>query len=188
VKKAKATLKDGLTVGKSFLHPPSPQDLEAIKFQLGRDPERILAVLHRCQWGLPEVVLNYPLRADGRPFPDLFWLTCPALVKNIAHIEEQGWIKKLETLVQQDENLLKRFFAAQVAFQIFKLFLLQGELELPSSIKPVFFKKWMAGTSKVLKVKCLHAHFAFYCALGVNPIGKKVAELLTKPSCSRKCV
>ncbi len=188
MKKAKATLKDGLTAGKFFSQPPSPQDLEVIKVQIGREPERVLAVCQRCSHGLPEVILNSPFRADGRPFPDLFWLTCPTLVKNIARIEERGWVKKLEELLQQDKELSRRFFAAQVAFQIFKLFLLQNELELPSSVQQVFFKKWMAGTSQVLQLKCLHAHFAIYRALSVNPIGERVSALLTNSSCSKKCV
>lgn len=188
MKKAKATLKDGLTAAKFFSQPPLPQDLEVIKVQIGRNPEQVLAVCQRCSRGLPEVILNYPFRADGRPFPDLFWLTCPTLVKSIARIEEQSWVGKLEKLLWQDKELLKRFFSAQIAFQIFKLFLLQNKLGFPSPAQQIFFKKWMAGTSQTLKLKCLHAHFAIYRALGVNPIGEKVAALLTNSGCLKKCV
>ena len=72
-------------------------DVEAVRRQLGRDPTTDFVVVARCSadGGHPLVIRNHPVDADGRPFPTLYWLTCPAAVKAVARLESEGWIKRL---------------------------------------------------------------------------------------------
>src|SRR6202043_3269440 len=71
-------------------------DVAAMREQLGRDPTTQFSVVARCPGGHPLVIRNHPLDAEGKPFPTLYWLTCPEAVKRVASLESEGWIDRLE--------------------------------------------------------------------------------------------
>ncbi len=85
--------------------PPAPRDLACVALQLGREPRPLRRVAARCPWGAPAVVENLPYDAGGRPFPTLFWATCPALVAAVGVLESAGGVGRFEALAAADEEL-----------------------------------------------------------------------------------
>ncbi len=71
----------------------------ASPLQLGRAPHPFRRVAARCPWGAPAVVEDLPYDDAGRPFPTLFWATCPALVAAVPALESAGGVRRFEALV-----------------------------------------------------------------------------------------
>jgi exopolyphosphatase/guanosine-5'-triphosphate,3'-diphosphate pyrophosphatase len=114
------------------------------------------------------VINNRPTDPDGNPFPTLYWLTCPDVVKAVSRLESDGWIKKLEANAELDPDLRIKLRRAHEEYARER-----GRLE-PGA------EAWggVAGAAK--GVKCLHAHYAYYLAGGDDPIGRWVARELAK--------
>ncbi|VEI13012.1 DUF501 domain-containing protein [Trueperella bialowiezensis] len=65
-------------------------DHAVITEQLGRYPRGLVGIGARCACGAPAVTITYPRLPDGSPFPTLFYLSLPSLVKEISRIESAG--------------------------------------------------------------------------------------------------
>ena len=65
-------------------------DLAVVQEQLGRLPRGVVGIGARCACGRPAVTITYPRLPDGSPFPTLFYLTLPWLVREISRIESSG--------------------------------------------------------------------------------------------------
>ena len=59
----------------------------------------VMSVAARCKWGMPQVLKCRPFYR-GRPFPTLFWLTCPHLAYQCGRLESGGGVKALEDFLQ----------------------------------------------------------------------------------------
>ena len=125
--------------------------------QLGREPTTPFAVVARCPGGHPLVIRNHPLDAMGRPFPTLYWLTCPEAVRRVSGLESEGWIDRLERQFDEDAIGSVRELYAQE----------RGE-QLPEA------RGWggVGGTRRGLK--CLHAHAAFALARPGYELGDRI--------------
>ena len=159
------------------------EDERVIAKQLGRTPRGLLAVERRCPYGYPQVARVYPL-VEGKPFPTLFWLTCPFLTKQIDRLEAEGWIKQLEQLLEEDA-LAAGFQKAHRAYITERNSLLVAEdrafLEETGMLTNLL-KKGIGGTADVKRVKCLHLHVA-HALVRDNPIGERVLELIPTQAC-----
>jgi exopolyphosphatase/guanosine-5'-triphosphate,3'-diphosphate pyrophosphatase len=135
-------------------------DLEAVRQQLGREPTTPFSVVARCSDGHPLVIRNRPLDAEGRPFPTIYWLTCPAAVKAVSRLESEGWIARLggDPAIGARLEEAHRAYAAE-----------RGEME-PAA------EEWggVGGTRR--GIKCLHAHYAYHLAGGNDEVGRWTAE------------
>jgi exopolyphosphatase / guanosine-5'-triphosphate,3'-diphosphate pyrophosphatase len=133
-------------------------DVIAVREQLGRDPTTTFAVVARCSGGHPLVIRNHPLDADGKPFPTLYWLTCPEAVKRVSGLESEGWIDRLEGELGPEIEAAHERYAKE-----------RGDV-LPES------REWggVGGTRRGLK--CLHAHYAYHLGGGDDAVGRWVAE------------
>jgi exopolyphosphatase/guanosine-5'-triphosphate,3'-diphosphate pyrophosphatase len=133
-------------------------DLAAIREQLGREPTTRFSVVARCPGPHPLVIRNHPLDAENKPFPTLYWLTCPDAVKGVSKLEAEGWIDRLE----------ERF--AGVLPSVHSAYAEDRARNLPEA------RDWggVGGTRRGLK--CLHAHYANHVAGGDDPVGAWVAE------------
>ncbi|MBA3739049.1 MAG: DUF501 domain-containing protein [Actinobacteria bacterium] len=135
-------------------------DLEAVRQQLGREPTTPFSVVARCTGDHPLVIRNRPLDADGRPFPTIYWLTCPAAVKAVSRLESEGWIARLgdDPATRAGLDEAHRAYAAE-----------RGEMEHGA-------EEWggVGGTRR--GIKCLHAHYAYHLAGGDDPVGRWTAE------------
>jgi exopolyphosphatase/guanosine-5'-triphosphate,3'-diphosphate pyrophosphatase len=139
-------------------------DLLAVREQLGREPTTPFTVVVRCTGGHPLVIRNAPRDASGAPFPTTYWLTCPDAVKAVARLEAAGWIARFNERERSDPLFADALSAAHRAYAEDRA----GELPEAADDGGV------GGTRK--GVKCLHAHYAFHLAGGVDPIGPWVAE------------
>ncbi|HXF57528.1 MAG TPA: DUF501 domain-containing protein [Actinomycetota bacterium] len=118
----------------------------------------------RCGPGHPLVIRNRPIDPGGRPFPTLYWLTCPEAVRAVSRLESDGWVRRLAELAQVDPDFGTRLRRAHQAYARER-----GRLHAGA-------QAWggVGGTRQGLK--CLHAHFAYYLAGGDDPAGEWVAE------------
>ena len=91
---------------------PAARDLACVAAQLGRSPHPFRRVVARCPWHAPAVIENLPYDAGGRPFPTLFWATCPALVAAVAALESGGGVGRFEALLPADVELRRSLAAA----------------------------------------------------------------------------
>ena len=122
----------------------------------------------RCGPGHPLVIRNRPTDADGKPFPTLYWLTCPEVGKAVSRLESEGWIKLLGDEAEMNPELRTRLRRAHEEYARER-----GRLH-PGA------EAWggVGGTAKGLK--CLHAHYAYHLAGGDDPIGAWVAGRLAE--------
>jgi exopolyphosphatase/guanosine-5'-triphosphate,3'-diphosphate pyrophosphatase len=139
-------------------------DLAAVREQLGREPTTPFTVVVRCTGGHPLVIRNEPRDASGAPFPTTYWLTCPDAVKAVARVEAAGWIARFNERERSDPSFSDALIAAHHAYAA------DRAGDLPQAVD----EGGVGGTRK--GVKCLHAHYAFHLAGGVDPIGPWVAE------------
>lgn len=130
----------------------------------------------RCHLGVPMVIENHPRLPDGAPFPTLFWLTCPILVKRVSRLESTGWMSLLNDRLGEDEQLRGRYEES-----ITKLRERRDAHELieDSGSPP-------GGGSD--RVKCLHAHMATHLGQGGHPIGALTLAETGWPDCRTACV
>jgi len=139
------------------------RDLEAVRRQLGRAPSIPFSVVARCPDGHPLVIRNRPLDPEGRPFPTLFWLTCPDAVRTVARLESDGWISRWNERLARDAALAAELAAAHEEYARERARWMPQALAFGG----------VGGTRS--GVKCLHAHYANHLAGGRDPVGSWVA-------------
>ncbi len=139
-------------------------DLVAVREQLGREPTVPFSVVARCTGGHPLVIRNAPRGADDAPFPTTYWLTCPSAVKAVARIEASGAIARFNERERTDPVFAADLRSAHEAYAADRARELSEARE----------DGGVGGTR--MGVKCLHAHYAFHLAGGVDPVGAWVAR------------
>ncbi len=166
------------------MEPVSLKDKRIIEKQLRRIPRGLLGIECRCHYGYPQVVTVYPL-IDKKPFPTIFWLTCPYLAREIDHLEAEGWIVRMEVKLRADEGLALCLQEAHKAYIAERAHLLSSQdrafLEEAGMLNSLL-EKGIGGTADFSRVKCLHLHVAHALARE-NPIGKLVLRALPEHAC-----
>lgn len=132
-------------------------------------------VARRCHLGVPMLIENHPRLPDGSPFPTLYWLTCPMLVKRVSHMEACGHMEQVNARLGSDDRLRSRLVAA---IERLKARRDEHEVIADSGAPPG------GGPDKV---KCLHAHVAQELAQAVNPIGSATLSETGWPDCIEPC-
>lgn len=140
------------------------RDLSAVREQLGREPTIAFTIVARCAEGHPLVIRNAPVDAQGRPFPTLFWLTCPRAVRAVSRLESAGAIAELNERLAADQA-----FADAVA-RSHEAHAAERARGFPGAER----HGGVGGTRG--GVKCLHAHYANHLAGGEDPVGAWTAE------------
>ena len=141
-------------------------DLRIVEEQLGREPTTAFTVVARCAEGHPLVIRNHPLDAEGKPFPTLFWLTCPEANKAVSRLESEGAIAGLHERAETDPGFARALAAAHEAYAA----------ERASAVPEA--RAWAGVGGTRTGVKCLHAHYAHHLAGGEDPVGAWVAGLV----------
>ncbi|NPB05526.1 MAG: DUF501 domain-containing protein [Aquificae bacterium] len=152
-----------------------------LRLQLGKTPKGNYKVVKLCRHGFPQVLENPPL-VDGKPFPTLFWLSCPHLVREVSKLEEKGWIRRFEERLRRDARFRGRYLKAHALERSLRKALLPPEL--PYRLKLKLIKGGIGGIESPLGVKCLHLHLASSMGGIPDPIGKEVLKLVGAPECS----
>lgn len=108
-------------------------------------------------YGWPSVIRNQPLDLRGEPHPNLYYLTCPWLRKELARLEDSGFISKLQMQVAADAQLLNNLRRCQAEHAAEYLSAMKtGGHGLP------YREMLIAGASDRQMIKCLHSHMAWY--------------------------
>ncbi len=152
-------------------------DAEIVSRQLKRKITNMNRVVKRCSFGYPVVIESLPVK-DGRPFPTLYWLTCPHLRREISKLEERGYVRYFEDIIEKDESFRERLFKAHEEIVKRRENLINDE-----DLKKILRKVGSGGISDWTKVKCLHLHVADFLAGIDNPVGEAVMDMIEKREC-----
>lgn len=144
----------------------SPDDLDAVAQQLGREPRGVLAIAYRTPDGRPAVVKTTPTLPDGTPFPTLFYLTDPRLTAEASRQESAGVMREMTARLAVDEQLAAAYRRAHEDYL--------AERNAIASLGTDF-----TGGGMPDRVKCLHVLMAHALAKGpgVNPLGDESVAL-----------
>lgn len=140
--------------------------------QIGREPKGMMAISVATPEGIPLVVQMRSL-VDDVPFPTLYWLTSKVLCKAIGTIETQGWVKEVETRLQDDEVLRNAYLENQRSYvaRRWELMLPEDKARIEAlGFTEMFERYGIGGISQWDKVRCLHMQYAHHLAEG-NVIG-----------------
>jgi len=151
------------------------EDERIVRTQLGRPLRGTWAVAHRCHLGVPTVIENHPRLSDGSPFPTLFWLTCPLLVRRAGRLESEGFMRALSARATTDPAWRRRLVAALERYREQR----DRRESLDDTAVPG------GGPDRV---KCLHAHVAHQLADPPNPVGATTLAETGWPDCVVPCV
>ena len=152
---------------------PAVRDRECVAAQLGRTPHPFRRVVARCPWGAPAVVEDLPYDAGGRPFPTLFWATCPALVAAVGALESGGGVRRFAALAATDPAL-RRSLAAATAYERRRRRQLVARCPAPPRDGGVSLATGIGGVRRSAALKCLHPHAAHALARPGYLLGERV--------------
>ncbi|MFC2083269.1 DUF501 domain-containing protein [Candidatus Bipolaricaulota bacterium] len=171
------------------MEPKTLDDRKIVAAQIGRSPRGEIAVSVRCSYRFPQVIRVHPV-LQGKPFPTLFWLTCPFLAKEIDHLEAAGWVKRLEKRMTEASDLRAAIHEAHQRNCHLRERLLSPQekamLEADGTIAGLS-GRGIGGISDWDRLKCLHLHVAHELAVE-NPIGNIVLGMLSRRECLPKQV
>lgn len=139
-------------------------------------------VVRRCKYGYPILIESHPV-INGKPFPTLYWLTCPFLIKAVSRLEAHGWISKLEELIAKDSVLRERYLRAHKEIQERRSRLINDE-----NTKERLSKVGSGGIRDLRRVKCLHLHLSDFLAGVDNPVGEIVLKTIGITECEQNKV
>jgi len=143
----------------------SPNDVDLLTQLLGRAPRADFDIVVRTAAGEPLVIRNAPLLNDGTPMPTRYWLVDPEVSRAVAQLESTGGVRLAEAEVDADE--LRAAHAAYAA---------ERDAALDAAHVGPRPSGGVGGTRT--GVKCLHAHYAYLLAGGVDPVGAWVEARL----------
>jgi hypothetical protein len=159
-------------------------DRELIASQMGRAPRGNYAIACRCVHGHPQV-LRVPPVVDEKPFPTLYWLTCPFLCRAVSELEAEGWVGRLEQRLAAEAELRAALDRADGEYVAARRELLSVEEEKELARRGQLREleaRGIGGIADRTRLKCLHLHVAHALA-GRNPIGEIALHMLVRPAC-----
>jgi hypothetical protein len=132
-------------------------DLADAGRQLGRAPRSLVGVAARCPFGRPCVLVQAPYDGKGAPFPTLYWLSCPALVRAVGRFEAVGGIAALTAELAADPELVRDLGAVERRVIAARAQLAASGARLDGGEA---LRAGIAGEAPGGGLKCLHAHVA----------------------------
>ena len=147
---------------------PTEPDALLVAAQLGRVPRAPWRVGARCAWGFPTVAVSPSRLADGTPFPNYAWLTCPYLVEIASAGESEGQTARWAERARSDAALAEQLAETDRAVRERR----RAESDGDDACAAV----GIAGQRDPLGVKCLHAHLALALVGIADPIGDELLE------------
>jgi hypothetical protein len=143
--------------------PASPQEEEVVTRLLGRRPQGDFEVVVHDGDGVPVVLRNAPLLADGTPMPTRYWLLAGADSTAIGRLEADGGVNAAEADVDPE-----------VLAEAHRRYAAERDAQIPADHTGPRPSGGVGGTR--VGVKCLHCHYAWFLAGGDDPVGAWVAE------------
>ena len=144
----------------------TPADLARVGDLLGRIPQGQFEIVVRTKSGDPVVLRNAPFLDDGTPMPTRYWLLGEHETVVVGRLEASGGVNQAEADIGPEvlEETHNRYAAERDA-----------AID-PTHTGPRPFGG-VGGTR--IGVKCLHAHFGWWLAVGDDPVGQWVADKLS---------
>lgn len=147
-------------------------------------------VVARCPYGYPAVVEDLPYDPAGRPFPTLFYLTCPSYVTAVSSVESAGGVRRWARRLAAEPALRRSFVVAAAATRRRR-----RDLARRHDMKALDGGRSLAlgvgGVGDGRRVKCLHAHVAHGLAQPSYVFGRALAAAVAaegNPWCGdRRC-
>lgn len=154
-------------------------DLKIILKQLNINKiENINEITVKCSFGFPQLIKSYPLK-NNKPFPTLYWLTCPYLCRISGDLESKNYIDFFQNLVNNDKDFKKQYISAHENDIEERLNLINEDINnLTENMKNKLIKTGIGGIKNYETIKCLHLHIASYLGSNINPIGKYIIDNL----------
>jgi exopolyphosphatase/pppGpp-phosphohydrolase len=181
---------------------PRAIDRAVVAAQLGRDLIGSIArIPRRCSYGQPQVVSTYPVIwhngglgrvVKPKPFPTVYWLTCPHVREAISVLESEGMIGEAAELIERDEDFRKAHECANTRYAAQRMALIgEDDLEFLEKEAPkmlrVLRNTGIGGVARFAGVKCLHMHVADYMAGNNNPVGDMAVSTLRQAGVWLEC-
>ena len=157
-------------------------DLTIVAGQLHRPPRPLSRVMTRCPHGYPAVVEDLPYDDDGRPFPTLYYCTCPTLVEGISALESAGGVAAWEAAVAEDQGLAASLAATTAATRRRRRELARRTVRQPLD-GGASLTGGIGGVRDVRRLKCLHAHVATALARPGYALGEAIFAGVSRPWC-----
>jgi hypothetical protein len=152
--------------------------VDVVSAQLGRRPAIVFAVVVACPYGWPAVLRNSPSAPSGEPNPNIYYLSCPYLLKELSRLEDAGGVLELQKLLDRDQRLRQSVKEAQERHRSLWRSLAAGNDSLRGFEAPA-----IAGAGDEMHIKCLHAHYSFYLAQGGYLLGELIDGMLPGQWC-----
>ena len=149
----------------------------------------ILAVARRCSHGCPQVLLCKPLTADHRPFPTVFWLTCPYLAKRCGELESEHKIRELENIFSVRADSIAIWHKEYAKLRL-ALISDSDKSELQKRHTKLLEKLISVGVGGInwseacFAVKCLHLQVGTWLGWGQHPAAEWLKNNFSKIECS----
>ena len=153
--------------------PPTAAEVEIIAQQLGRAPKGLAKITAITNSGRPLAVQVSPL-VEGKPFPTFYWLSCPQLVKEIAHLEAAGVIKQLEDRLKEDAELLAAYKLSHENYikERWQAMSAATKQQVEAlGFTELFNTRGVGGIANWQQVRCLHTQYAHHLSSS-NAIGQ----------------
>ena len=161
-----------------------PSERAAAEAQMGRPLDGRSRIASACHLRLPVVLEVHPNK-EGRPFPTLYYLTCPLARIRVSRIEAAGGVAEWTAKVAADPQLAAELAAADEAYAAARAVHLDPEDPLSELVTGGVAGANVDGGRGV---KCLHAHYAHARAGGENPIGRALQAEIEPLDCAQPCV
>jgi len=146
--------------------------------------ENLYGVKKRCSSGFPSIIESFPLK-EGKPFPTLYYLTCPYLRREISKLEEKGLISEFSSVMKKPEYSLCEKAYREIRKERLERNLVSEDFSERFSES---FEKGIGGIEEGNRsLKCLHLHYATFEAGLNDPAGRMVSDCLSKNSISSEC-
>jgi hypothetical protein len=141
----------------------------------------------RCPFGFPAVVEDLPYDGLGRPFPTLYYCTCPTLVVAVSRLESDGGVAAWTDRLPADP-VLARSAADAAAQSVVRREELVRDHRLTMIDRGASLMTGVGGVGDVRAVKCLHAHVAHALARPGYLLGTAILAEVEDPWCDdRRC-
>ena len=144
-------------------------DRETLIEQLDRLPRGLVGVGARCACGTPAVTVTLPRLPEGSPFPTLFYLSLPHVVREASKLEANGVMAQFNDQLAADEALRAAHVRAHESY-----------LERRAVLGDVPEIAGISAGGMPSRVKCLHALVGYSISVGrgVCPIGDAALDMI----------
>ena len=159
----------------------SNKDLRIVSAQIGKFPQNLLEISLKCSFGFPMVIKSKPI-LNGKPFPTIYWLTCPYLRYRISQLEAEGKIPEYEKVLSSSSKIYDRQLKAHIMAREEALKMLKK-----SNLKWVKERIKNAGMGGIVDfshIKCLHLHVAYHLGGIKNPVAEMALNEIITLECS----